>query len=183
MSRIDESLYRISGVSLTEGNNQPTVINHYQSLPKNIKLIDGYRFKVPYDQKQTFKNGECAFKQTNIPMSSYEEAKEFCKNNNISKDNIIEEDNGDIYIEKYETFECVLDGWIAEIELNQYEGKSINNTFKEFPLKTEAFYTYEDSNKDIINRIKKNYPGSLPSNVGITSKKKKYLVFKILKIK
>ena len=189
MSRIVESLYRISGVYLTEDNNQYKIKNIYQKLPSSVELKDGEEFISDSDGL----NGEYAFKEIYIPFDDYEDASNYCKQNNISKDFIVEEDNGDIYVIETEKYQCWLKGHFYDYEVNQYEGSVIHNTFDYFPIKMKDVFIplYDDNgfvsgstNELLLDAAKTaNKNRAWPSNVGITrrttSSKSLYEIIKV----
>ena len=178
MSRnIVESLYRVSGIILTEASNQYKVKNIYQKLPSNIKLEDGEEFISSSDGL----NGEYAFKEIYMPFVDYADAASYCKENKIPKDFIFEDDNGDVYVIKTEKYRCWLKGHFYDYEVNQYEGKSIHNTFDYFPMKMEdvfiplydddGYISTSDTNKALLDAAKEaNKNRAWPSNAGITKK-------------
>lgn len=186
MSRIVESLYRISGIVLTEENHyfEKDIFNN---LPRSIKLEDGYKFTVPYSDNLSFKSGDYAFKRIHIPFSTEEDAEQFIKDHNLSVSDISYDNNGEIYIEYDEVYVVKLIGLIVDFIINQYEGKTISNKFKNFPLSVSDIpYYIGDSKHDLLNNAKQVY-GNIqwPSNIGIESKSIKYkkYIFEVIKQK
>lgn len=185
MSRIVESLYRVSGIKLYESENQYFEENIYNNIPKNVRLKDGYVFKIPYNDDLKFKSGDIAYKHIYIPFVSEKDAIDFARKNNISKDNITLSDNGDIVIEYYKSFKVDLIGHVVNYVVNQYEGHKTNNIFDNFPLKMRnVMYYIGDTKKDLIEEAKlANNNIKWPNNVGISSIEYLYYVFMIKEIK
>ena len=177
MSRIVEALYRVSGVQLRESENQYFEENIYNNLPKNIRLKDGYIFKMPYKDSLQFEVGDHAFKHIHMPFNNKQDAMSYAKKHNISDDKIIIDNNGNVYIDDYISFRVALIGHTVNYTINQYEGKEIHNTFKGFPLKMEnVTYYIGDSRKDLIEEAKLlNKDIQWPNNVGISPNSIKYI--------
>ena len=186
MSKIVESLYRISGIILTEENHYFEK-NIFKNLPHNIKLEDGYKFTIPYSDNLSFKSGDSAFKRIHVPFSSEKDAEQFIKNNSLSTNNIGYNDNGEIYVEYDEVYTVNLIGHVIDFIINQYEGKTTSNKFKNFPLSVSNIpYYIGDSKQDLLNSAKQKYSNiQWPLNIVIESKSIKYkkYIFEVIKQK
>lgn len=155
-------------------------------MPSNIELKDGEEFISSADNI----NGSYAFKEIYIPCDSYKDAVEYCKKNKIKRSRIgshIEKINGEYYVIKLETYQCVLKGHFYNYEVNQYEGEVKHNTLDYFPIKMENVLApvYGPTLDVLLDAAKDaNKNRYWPSNAGISKLTwQDESLFEIIKVK
>ena len=146
-------------------NIKYNIKDNLDGLPKGVELKDKFKFS----SKTNFSDRHPSQIITE-PFSYYDEAEEFCIDNNIDPNNIKESSQGDIFIEYTKNYDVVPIRYNITCTINQYEGKNIVNKFDNFPL-TVTLDVLNFSNKEIITSAKMRYNNiSFPNNVGVDTK-------------
>lgn len=147
--------------SMLVENVQYKEVNNLDGLPKDVELKDGFKFisKKDFSSKHPIK-------KVTVPFISYEDAQEYCADNNLDI-NYIVEIGEDLFIDYTKEFDVKPLRYNIDCIINQYEGENISNTFDNFPLDINLD-VFDFSNKEIMEAAKMRYTNiTFPNNAGV----------------
>lgn len=147
--------------SMLVENIQYKEVDNLDGLPKDVKLKDGFKFI----SERNFSDKHPTKKLT-VPFISYEDAQEYCADNNLDINDIVEMGE-DIFIDYTKEFDVKPIRYNIDCTINQYEGGNISNTFNNFPLDINLDVS-DFSNKEIMEAAKMRYTNiTFPNNAGV----------------
>lgn len=147
--------------SMLVENVQYKEVNNLDGLPKDVKLKDGFKFI----SKRDF-SSKHPIKKVTVPFVSYEDAQEYCADNNLDINDVVEMGE-DLFIDYIKEFDVKPIRYNIDCIINQYEGRNISNTFDNFPLDINLDI-FDFSNKEIMDAAKMRYPNiTFPNNAGV----------------
>lgn len=147
--------------SMLVENVQYKEVNNLDGLPKDVELKDGFKFI-----SKTNLSGKHPTKKVTVPFMSYEDAEEYCADNNLDINDVVEIGD-DLFIDYTKEFNVKPIRYNIDCIINQYEGRNISNTFDNFPLDINLD-VFDFSNKEIMEAAKMRYTNIIfPDNAGV----------------
>lgn len=147
--------------SMLVENVQYKEVDNLDGLPKNVKLKDGFKCI----SNRNF-SGKHPTKRVTVPFISYEDAQEYCADNNLDINDVVEMGD-DLFIDYTKEFDVKNLRYNIDCIINQYEGGNISNTFDNFPLDINLDVS-DLSNKEIMEAAKMRYTNvTFPDNAGV----------------